>query len=419
MSLFLAKVAMFCLFMCALLGGTLGSVRAAGVGEQEFTKGLYLLNQKQYKEARAELEVGVKKNPSNALANFYLAEACRGLKDWPCAEEHYETSLDLDAKSSVADLAKPRLRKAKAWRLLGEAKTAINDSQAPPDKIKQAHDTLDVANKLGLDDEQQAVYQQLREKSSQSQHGASANLLKQEGLTAGAGQTSGQEMPMALVPAGEFIMGSQGGAADEQPAHRVSVDTFLMDKYEVSVGQYAKFLEATSLEAPPDWNIMNQPQNLKRPVVNIDWADAAMYCKWAGKRLPTEAEWEKAARGTDGRIYPWGNEPPTQLHANFGKREWNNHAALVPVGKLEDGKSPYGIYDMAGNVWEWVNDWYDPDYYKKSPSQNPTGPSSAELKVLRGGSWSDTMDNLRSANPQIYEPMSQYHNVGFRCAKTP
>ena len=419
MRLFLAKVAMFCLFTCAPLVVTPESVRAAGAGEQEFAKGLDLLKQKQYKEARAELEAGIRKNPSNALAHFYLAESCRGLKDRPCEEEHYETSLELDAKSSVADLAKPRLRKAKAWRLLDEAKITINDSQAPPDKIEQAHYILDIANKLGLDDEQQAVYLQLREKSSQRQTGASANALKQEGLPAGAGQASLQEMSMAVVPAGEFIMGSQGGAADEQPAHRVYVDAFLMDKYEVSVGQYAKFLEATSQEAPPDWNIMNQPQHQKRPVVNIDWADAVTYCKWAGKRLPTEAEWEKAARGMDGRIYPWGNELPTQLHANFGKKEWNNHAALVPVGKLEDGKSPYGIYDMAGNVWEWVSDWYDPNYYKNSPSQNPAGPSSAELKVLRGGSWGDTMDNLRSANPHIYEPMSQYHTVGFRCAKTP
>ncbi len=420
MRLSLAKVAMFCLFMCALAVVTpVAAHAAAAQGEQEFAKGWELLNLKQYKEARAELEAGIKKNPSNALAHFYLAEACRGLKDRPCEEEHYETSLDLDAKSSVADLAKPRLRKAKAWRLLDEAKTTINDSQAPPDKIEQAHYILDIANKLGLDDEQQAVYLQLREKSSQRQTGASANALKQEGLTAGAGQASMQEMSMAVVPAGEFIMGSQGGAADEQPAHRVYVDAFFMDKYEVSVGQYAKLLEAMSMEAPPDWNIMNQPQHQKRPVVNIDWADAAMYCKWAGKRLPTEAEWEKAARGTDGRIYPWGNELPTRLHANFWKKEWNNHAALVPVGKLEDGKSPYGIYDMAGNVWEWVSDWYDHDYYKSSPSQNPTGPSSAQVKVLRGGSWSDTIDNLRSANPHIYEPTTRYHNVGFRCAKTP
>ena len=416
----LACVPVLCLFMVLLaVASSVAAHAAADQGEQEFAKGWDLLNQKQYKEARAELEAGIRKNPSNALAHFYLAESCRGLKDRPCEEEHYETSLELDAKSSVADLAKPRLRKAKAWRLLDEAKITINDSQAPPDKIEQAHYILDIANKLGLDDEQQAVYLQLREKSSQRQTGASANVLKQAGLTAGAGQASGQEMSMAVVPAGEFIMGSQGGAADEQPAHRVYVDAFLMDKYEVSVGQYAKFLEATSQEAPPDWNIMNQPQHQKRPVVNIDWADAVTYCKWAGKRLPTEAEWEKAARGTDGRIYPWGNELPTQLHANFGKKEWNNHAALVPVGKLEDGKSPYGIYDMAGNVWEWVSDWYDPNYYKNSPSQNPAGPSSAELKVLRGGSWGDTMDNLRSANPHIYEPMSQYHTVGFRCAKTP
>ena len=186
MRLSLAKVAMFCLFMCALAVVTpVAAHAAAAQGEQEFAKGWELLNLKQYKETRAELEAGIKKNPSNALAHFYLAEACRGLKDRPCEEEHYETSLDLDAKSSVADLAKPRLRKAKAWRLLDEAKTTINDSQAPPDKIEQAHYILDIANKLGLDDEQQAVYLQLREKSSQRQTGASANALKQEGLTAG------------------------------------------------------------------------------------------------------------------------------------------------------------------------------------------------------------------------------------------
>ena len=207
-----------------------------------------------------------------------------------------------------------------------------------------------------------------------------------------------QEMPMAVVPAGEFIMGSQAGDAGEQPAHRVYLDAFSMDKYEVTVGMYAAFLQATGFEPPPNWETMNQPQHQKRPVVNMDWADAATYCKWAGKRLPTEAEWEKAARGTDGRIYPWGNEPPTRLHANFGKEKWNNHAALVPAGTLEDGKSPYGIYDMAGNVWEWVSDWSDPNYYKNSPSQNPKGPSSGKFKVRRGGSWGNSPQGLRSAN---------------------
>lgn len=378
-------------------------------GAQEFATGYDFLKQQKYQEARAAFEASLQLNPVNALAHFYLGDACRGLKSWACAEAHYETSLELDAQSQVAGLAKQRGRKAKVWRILEEGKQAINDPKALPEKVAQAKDTLDIASRLGLDDEQQAFYQQLQEKIQQGH--------KQSHEKTASAET--QEMPMALVPAGEFIMGSKVGPADEQPEHRVFVDAFFMDKYEVSVGHYGEFLKATSLEAPPDWDIMNQPQHQKRPVVNMDWADAATYCKWAGKRLPTEAEWEKAARGTDGRLYPWGNETPTGLHANFGKKEWNNHAALLPVGKLEDGKSPYGIYDMAGNAWEWVSDWYDHDYYKNSPSQNPAGPSSAKFKVLRGGSWSNTQDDLRSANPYIYEPASQYHNVGFRCAKTP
>jgi formylglycine-generating enzyme required for sulfatase activity len=145
-------------------------------------------------------------------------------------------------------------------------------------------------------------------------------------------------------------------AVSEKPVHRVSLDAYYMDKYEVTVGQYAKFLEATSHEAPPEWKILNQPPHQKFPVVTMDWSDANMYCHWAEKRLPTEAEWEKAARGTDGQIYPWGNGLSTPLRANIGKKKWDKHAALVPVSTLEDGKSPYGIYDMGGNAWEWVSD---------------------------------------------------------------
>ena len=132
---------------------------------------------------------------------------------------------------------------------------------------------------------------------------------------------------MAVVSAGEFMMGSPTGDSDEQPAQKLYVDAFSMDTYEVSVGQYAIFLQATGVNAPSSWEMMNQLAHQKRPVANVDWADAAGYCKWAGKRLPTEAEWEKAARGTDGRLYPWGNNPPTPLHANYGKKEWNNHEA--------------------------------------------------------------------------------------------
>ena len=225
---------------------------------------------------------------------------------------------------------------------------------------------------------------------------------------------------MVLVPGGEFTMGSPAGDADEQPAHRVLVDSFFMDKYEVTVRQYGVFLQEAGGDRPSEWKTMNKTANQNRPVMGVDWADAARYCKWAGKRLPTEAEWEKAARGTDGRLYPWGNDPPTPLHANFGKTGSNDHGSLAPVGTLEHGKSPYGIYDMAGNVWEWVSDWYDDAYYKNSPPQNPAGPSMGGFKVIRGGSWASGPRNLRSAD-RYWDPPSfrSLYFPGFRCAKNP
>ena len=233
--------------------------------------------------------------------------------------------------------------------------------------------------------------------------------------------------PMVLVPAGEFTMGSNEGNDDEKPVHRIHLDAYYIDKYEVTIGQYGEFLEANSFDPPPLWTTMAQPSYENRPVVNVDWKDANNYCKWAGKRLPTEAEWEKAARGTDGRLYPWGNDPPDPLRANFGKDRatWNNHEALVQVGQLKAGKSPYGVYDLAGNVWEWVNDWYDPDYYATSPSRNPQGPSSGKFKVIRGGSWDLAPENLRSARRDLNIPSTTDYdspayrnfNSGFRCAK--
>ncbi|MDH5348109.1 MAG: SUMF1/EgtB/PvdO family nonheme iron enzyme [Nitrospira sp.] len=233
--------------------------------------------------------------------------------------------------------------------------------------------------------------------------------------------------PMILVPAGEFTMGSDDGNDDEKPAHRISLDAYYIDQHEVTVGQYGEFLEANSFDPPPTWTTMAQPTNENRPVVNVDWKDANNYCRWAGKRLPTEAEWEKAARGTDGRTYPWGNDPPNQLRANYGKDKWDNHSALVPVGQLKDGQSPYGIHDLAGNAWEWVSDWYDPEYYTSSPSRNPKGPDNGKYKVLRGGSWDLAAENLRSSRRDFnissttdYDsPAYRNFNSGFRCAKSP
>lgn len=294
----------------------------------------------------------------------------------------------------MAGLAKQRSRRAKVWRLLNEG--------------EQAKDTPDLVNGQSLDEESRAlpqVKEKIEERQAQSQKKPLSAPLADRSMT--------------VVAAGEFVMGSVTGDADEQPVRRIYLDVFFMDLYQVSVGHYAKFLEATSQAAPPDWSIMNKARHQNRPVVNVDWADANAYCTWAGKRMPTEAEWEKAARGTDGRTYPWGNELPTGFRANSMREKWSNHWVVMPVGMYEGGKSPYGLYDMAGNVWEWVSDWYAFDYYGSSPSQNPVGPPMGESKVIRGGSWGSGPKDLRSADRDTHLPSARGLGTGFRCAKTP
>ena len=395
------------LALVVMLGLDVDPEKAMALSDEQSKKlaaGHEYLKQQKYQEARAAFEADLQHNPADVMAHFYLGDACQGLKAWACAEAHYETSLQLNARSSVAGLAKPRARKAKVWRWLDEGTQALHEPNAPPTKVAQVEDTLDRANKLGLDEEQRVVYQQLQEKIQQRQEHSSAQP---------------QDRSMVLVPAGEFIMGSSTGEADERPERRVYLDAFFMDQDHTTVEQYAKFLEATSHDAPPEWNIMSRAMHQKRPVVNVEWADAAAYCTWAGKRQPTEAEWEKAARGTDGRIYPWGNESPTRVHANFRKETWSNHYVLSTVGSYEDGKSPSGINDMAGNVWEWVSDWYDSEYYMTAPLRNPTGSAAGMSKVVRGGSWGSGPEGLRSAKRETHVPSFQGYGTGFRCAKTP
>ena len=246
-----------------------------------------------------------------------------------------------------------------------------------------------------------------------------------EELKAGAAKITGKDgAPMVLVPAGEFAMGSpEGGGVgrDEYPPHMVDLDAFYIDQYEVTVERYKRFLTQAKRAHPKYWEQVELKRDAQKPVVGIDWDDAQAYCKWAGKRLPSEAEWEKAARGTDKRPYPWGTKEPDSDLANFGKDYEPEHAyaeKLKAVGLYEWGKSPYGAYDMAGNVWEWVADWYDADYYGNSPSKNPQGPSSSRKhKLLRGGSWYSYPMTLRSSNRFRERSTPPYASLGVRCAQ--
>ncbi len=243
--------------------------------------------------------------------------------------------------------------------------------------------------------------------------------LQKDAQKAQAG--AGDETPMATVPAGEFWMGVDGplGLEDERPRHRVWLDTFALDRYEVTTARYARFLAATGRQPPWLWETVDLATHGDRPVIGVDWEDAEAYCRWAGKRLPTEAEWEKAARGTDERPYPWGNQPPTPELANFalGAR-FSYSQVLMPVSHYERGQSPYGLFQMAGNVWEWVQDWYEAAYYERSPARNPPGPEQGQLKVLRGGSWSELPKYLLTYGRFKLPPNTRNSYTGFRCAKT-
>jgi sulfatase modifying factor 1 len=241
--------------------------------------------------------------------------------------------------------------------------------------------------------------------------------------------------PMVLIPEGEFLMGTENvgfgwnqGNPNERPEHTVRLSSFYIDQFEVTIAHYAKFMEATGHSPPPLWDEDAVTAAGDRPVVGVSWDDAEVYCKWAEKRLPTEAEWEKAARGTDGRRFPWGEMQPFVDIANYNRGDWVSYAVtLAPVssgvtgmsvrhGTKEGGKSPYGLYHMAGNAAEWVADWYDREYYAQSPKENPSGPSSGEKKVIRGGSWGDPPRNLRVTARSSADPNCQDQSVGFRCA---
>jgi formylglycine-generating enzyme required for sulfatase activity len=264
---------------------------------------------------------------------------------------------------------------------------------------------------------------------------------------------------MVLVPAGEFVMGSKELGDDERPAHRVYLEDFWIDRYEVTNERFARFVAATGYQTEAerrgwgwvwkgsdgstelttgweevegaDWRhprgrsaeLTKKPRSsiegkMDHPVVLVSWNDADAYCRWAGKHLPSEAQWEKAARGPSigsgrGRRYAWGDEfDSTKANTKESERD-----DTTPVGSFSpQGDSPYGASDMTGNVWEWVADWYGSDYYSQAPSANPPGPATGTYKVLRGGSWS--FDEVYALTPFRYnvKPDYTYDFTGFRCS---
>jgi len=258
---------------------------------------------------------------------------------------------------------------------------------------------------------------------------------------------------MVMVPGGPFLMGidkevikdtkkmskiaqlryavSREAFHDEGPAHNVIVDAYYLDQYEVSNQHYSDFMKATDHPAPAYWDDhrRNKPQ---QPVSGINWNDAGSFCSWANKRLPTEAEWEKAAKGPESFKYPWGNDLDVKK-ANFGRKD----EITANVDEYEEGKSPYGVYNMAGNVFEWVSDWYDPNFYKKTrQSINPKGPKDGawlsgtgtyvdriavgKKRVIRGGSWYAPAESISTTHRFWNDPMNNSYGVGlgFRCARS-
>ncbi len=228
------------------------------------------------------------------------------------------------------------------------------------------------------------------------------------------------EVRMVLVPEGPFWMGMDEALVleDQAPRHEVWVDAFYIDVYEVTTERYAIFLQTTDHSPPWLWRSVDLEIHDERPVIGVNWYDADAFCRWAGKRLPTEAEWEKAARGQDGRHYPWGDNVPTADLANFGVgARFSYSQVLTPVGRYKKAKSPYGVYEMAGNVWEWASDWYEGAYYQTSPADNPRGPETGQLKVVRGGGWSELPNYLLTFGRFKLPPNIRNSYTGFRCAQ--
>ncbi len=223
---------------------------------------------------------------------------------------------------------------------------------------------------------------------------------------------------MISIPAGPFIRGTNEGGLDERPQRTVLLDAFAIDRYEVTNHQYQQFVDVTGhrKSGPPARYAKNMSKmlSINQPVVYVSWEDAETYCHWKGKRLPTEAEWEKAMRGSDGRLWPWGNvEQPDG--ANWARVQ-DGHEVSAVVGTVQTDKSPYGVMDGAGNVMEWVADWYGERYFTEASEQNPPGPDHGVYRVLRGGGYATTGADIRITSRSKMVADFRDETIGFRCA---
>jgi len=241
-------------------------------------------------------------------------------------------------------------------------------------------------------------------------------------------------MELVEVAAGWFWMGWDEGHPGERPRHRIWVDEFAIARWPVTNAEYGPYLATTGAAPPPWWHDprFDQPA---QPVVGVNWFEAVAFCAWLSAehttmfRLPFEAEWEKAARGEDGRIFPWGNQPAGLSRANFGRTGLSGpvrdrperlllYPPLISVDRYENAVSPYGLYQTIGNVAEWVADWYDQDYYKTAPDRNPKGPETGTQKAFRGGGWMDSTTTMRVAMRNGTDPNTKINWLGFRCARS-
>lgn len=245
--------------------------------------------------------------------------------------------------------------------------------------------------------------------------------------------------PAVTIPAGDFLLGSKRIDDDpyghwtqfddtELPQNRVWLDAYEIDRDEVSLGEYLRFLQGNKAHPAEElqkliWHVITvhavSDQTLARwPALYVTWHEAAQFCRSRGKRLPTEAEWEKAARGTDGNLFPWGDAPPDSQRAMFNQHHVHEIPILAAVDSLHAGESPFGLRHMAGNVAEWVQDWFGFDYYAYMPERNPPGPNSGRYKSLRGGSWKSKVIMLRTATRSGAPPDQRSPTIGFRCAQS-